>query len=115
MRRKVKSFGLDVSDLLRLVNEVVGIGLGHEAALVRFLDKVFVALLLGKSDCVFLRLELQVGALHAIGRRLPAHERVLPTVAPLQDVPIHAPVVLVPGTRLCGGLGRAVDAARVMC
>lgn len=115
IRREVKSFGLNVSDLLGLVNEVVGIGLGHEAALIRLLDKVFVALLLGKGDCVFLGLELQVGALHAVGGRLPAHERVLPTVTPLQDVPIHAPVVLVPGTGLCGGLGRAVDAAGVMC
>jgi hypothetical protein len=101
-----------MSELLRLVNEVVGIGLGHETALVRFLDKVFVALLLGKSNGVFLRLELQVGALHSIGRRLPAHEGVLPTVTPLQDIPIHAPVVLVVGTGLCCGLGRPVDTVR---
>lgn len=114
IQREVKSFGLDMSELLGLVDEVVGIGLGHEAALVRLLDKVLVTLLLGKSDGVFLRLELQVGALHAIGRRLPAHEGVLPTVTPLQDIPIHAPVVLVPGTGLCCGLGRTVDTVRVM-
>jgi hypothetical protein len=45
---------------------------------------------------------------------LPAHERVLPAVTPLQDIPIHAPMVLVPGTRLSCGLCGAVDAvARV--
>lgn len=114
IQREVRSFGLDMPELLGLVDEVVGIGLGHEATLVRLLDKVFVTLLLGESDSVFLRLELQVGALHAIGRRLPAHEGVLPAVAPLQDIPIHAPVVLVPGTGLCCGLGRAVDTVRVM-
>jgi hypothetical protein len=30
-------------------------------------------------------------------------------VTPLQDIPIHAPVVLVPGAGLCCGLGRTVD------
>lgn len=114
IQREVKSFGLDMPELLGLVNVVVGIGLGHDTALVRFLNKVFVSLLLGKSDCIFLRLELQVGTLHAIGRRLPAHELVLPTVTPLQDIPIHAPVMLVPGTLLCCGLGRAVDPVGVM-
>jgi hypothetical protein len=114
IQREVKSFGLDVLELLGLVNEVVGVGLGHEAALVRLLDKVFIALLLGKCDGVFLRLKLQVCSLHVIGGRLPPHERVLPTVTSLQDIPVHAPMVLVPGTRLCCGLGRAVDAAGVM-
>ena len=114
IQREVKSFGLDMSELLGFVNEVVGIGLRHETALVRFLNKIFVTLLLGKIDGVFLRFELQVGALHAIGRRLPAHERVLPTVTPLQDIPIHTPVVLVPGAGLCCRLGRAVDTAGII-
>lgn len=96
-------------ELLGLVEEVVRVGLGNEATLVRLLDKVFVALLLGEGNGVLLRLELDVGALHAVGGRLPAHERVLPAVTALQDVPVHAPVVLVPGTRLCRGLSGAVD------
>jgi hypothetical protein len=96
-------------DLLGFVKEVVRVGLGHKTALVRLLDKVFVALLLGESNGILLGLEFDVGALHSIGRRLPAHEGILPTVTPLQDVPVHTPVVLVPGTGLCCGLGRAVD------
>lgn len=98
-------------ELLGFVKEVVRVGLGHEAALVRLLDKILIALLLGKSDGILLGLELDVGALHTIGRRLPAHEGVLPAVAPLQDVPVHTPVVLVPSTGLCRGLRRAVDTA----
>jgi hypothetical protein len=34
-------------------------------------------------------------------------------VTPLQDIPIHAPVVLVPGTGLCCGLGGPVDTVGV--
>lgn len=114
IQREVKSFGLDMFERLGFMNEVVSIGLGHETALIRLLDKVFIALLLRKIDGVLLRLELQVGSLHAISRRLPAHERVLPTVAPLQDIPVHAPVMLVPGTGLCCGLGGAVDTIGVI-
>jgi hypothetical protein len=31
-------------------------------------------------------------AVHEVGRRLPAHERVLPSVALGEDVPVHQPV-----------------------
>ena len=99
-------------ELLRLVKEVVGIGLRHEPALIRLLHKVFVALLLGKSNSILLGLELEVGSLHAIRGRLPAHEGVLPSVALLQNVPVHAPVVSVPGTGLGSGLCGAVDSIK---
>lgn len=110
---KAHSFGLDVLELLRLVKEVVGISLGHEPALIRLLHKVFIALLLGKGNGILLGLELEVGALHGIRGRLPAHERVLPAVTLLENVPIHAPVVSVPGTRLSSGLCGAVDSVKV--
>lgn len=67
-------------ELLGLVVEVVGVGLGNKSALVGLLNEIFVSLLLREHDGVLLRLELQVGALHAIGRRLPSHQRVLPAV-----------------------------------
>ena len=79
--------------LLVLVEEVVRVSLGCEAALVGLLDKIFIALLVGESDRILLGIELEVGALHSIGRRLPSHERVLPPVTPLQDIPVHTPVV----------------------
>lgn len=110
---KAQSFGLDVLELLRLVKEVVGISLGHETALIRLLHKVFVALLLGKGNGVLLGFELEVGALHGIRGRLPAHEGVLPPVTLLENVPVHAPVVSVPGTRLGSGLCGAVDSMKV--
>lgn len=112
---KAHSFGLDVLELSSLVHEVVGISLGDDPAHIGLLDKVFVALLLGKGNGVLLRLELEVGALHAIGRRLPTHQRVLPTVTLLQDIPVHAPVVSVPVARLGSGLRGTVDAARIQC
>lgn len=108
---KAYLFGLDVLELLRLMHKVVCIGLGHEPALIRFLDEVFITLLLGKGNGILFRFEIDVGALHAVRRRLPSHERVLPPVALLQNVPIHAPVVCVPVSRLSCGLCGAVDAA----
>lgn len=88
-----QSFSLDVLELLVLVEEVVGVGLGHEAALIWLLDKILIALLVGKGDSILLGLERQIGSLHSVRRGLPAHERVLPPVTPLQDIPVHAPVV----------------------
>lgn len=74
-------FGVDELELLRLVEVVVRVRLGLELPLLRFLYKVLVSLLLGEPDGILLALEVQVGALHAIGGRLPAHQRVLPPVA----------------------------------
>lgn len=109
---KAQSLGLDVLELPRLVKEVVGISLGHKPALIRLLHKVFVALLLSKGNGILLALELEVGALHSIGGRLPAHEGVLPPVTLLQNVPIHPPVVSVPGARLGSRLCGAVDSIK---
>ena len=112
IHRNPQSFSLDVLDLLRLVDEVVSVGPGNESALIGLLHKVFVSLLLGEQDSILLGLEVQVGALHAIGRGLPAHQGVLPAMSPLQDIPIHSPVVGAPGSGLCGGLRLAVDPRR---
>lgn len=71
--RRSTLFGLNVLQFLWLVHEVVRISLGHESALVRFLDKILIALLLSKVDGILLGLEVEVCALHAISRRLPAH------------------------------------------
>ena len=65
---ETQSFGLDVLELLGLVKEVVGVILGCEPALIGLLDKVFIALLLGKGNGILLRLELEVGSLHRVGR-----------------------------------------------
>lgn len=105
-------FGVDDLELLRLMKVVVRIGLGLELSLLGFLHKVFVSLLLGEPDGILLALEVQVGALHVIGGRLPAHQRVLPTVALGKNIPVHAPVVAVPCARLSSWLGRAVDSVQ---
>lgn len=60
-------FGPDMLELLWRMKEVVRIGLGHEFALIRLLDKIFISLLLSKRNSVLLRLEVQMGSLHAIG------------------------------------------------
>lgn len=46
--------GTDVLQLLGAVHEVVGVRLGDDLALVGLLDKVFVALLVGKVDSIVL-------------------------------------------------------------
>jgi hypothetical protein len=51
--------------------------------------------------------------LHSICGGLPAHEGVLPAVTLLENVPIHAPVVSVPGTRLGSRLCGAVDSMKI--
>jgi len=111
---RTQSFGLDVLELLVLEKEVVGISLRDEAALIRLLNKVLISLLLGKSNGILLRLELEARALHAIGGRLPSHQRVLPAVTLLQNIPVHAPVVRVPGTGLRSGLCGTVDARQIV-
>lgn len=60
-------FGPDVLQLLGRVKEVVCIRLWNKLALIRFLDKIFIPLPLSKGDSILLRLEVQVGSLHAIG------------------------------------------------
>lgn len=101
----------DLLELASRVEEVVGIGLGSEASRVGLLDEVLVALLLGKRNGILLGLEVHVGALHVVTRRLPAHQRVLPAVALGEDVPVHAPVVALPVTGLRSGFRLLVDAA----
>lgn len=91
-------------DLLGLVHEVVGVCLWNELALIGLLNKVFVSLLLREQDGVLLGLEVDVSALHDIARGLPAHERVLPSVALSKNIPIHSPMMTVP----CTGLGRGL-------
>lgn len=61
-------FGLDVLELLGLVDKVVGVSLGDETTLVGFLNKVLVALLLRKGNGILLRVELDVSSLQAVGR-----------------------------------------------
>lgn len=103
------SLGPDELELARGVEEVVGVGLGGEGALVGLLDEVLVPLLLGEGDGVLLGLELQLRPLHGVPRRLPPHQRVLPPVALAQHVPVHPPVVRPPRPRLRRGLGGLVD------
>ena len=57
---------LDILELLWLVHEVVCICFRCESAVVRLLDKVFVALLLCKQNGILLRLEVEVGSLHRV-------------------------------------------------
>jgi hypothetical protein len=76
-------------ELLGAVSEQVGIGLGDGLPLVGLLDKVLVALLISELDSVLLGFKLYPVAVHEVGRRLPAHERVLPSVALGQNVPVH--------------------------
>jgi hypothetical protein len=97
-------------ELSRNVSEEVGIRLGHELPLVRLLHKVLVTLFVGEVDGVLFGLELYPVAVHEVGRRLPAHKRVLPSVALGEHVPVHQPVVGGPVAGLCGRLGGLVDA-----
>lgn len=97
-------------ELLWAVSEQVGICLGGSLPLVGFLDKVLVALLVSEFDGILLGLELYPVAVHEVGRRLPAHEGVLPSVTLGKDVPVHQPVRGVPVAGLCGCLGGLVDA-----
>lgn len=104
-------------DLLQLsgdVCEVVGVRLGDELADVGLLDKVLVALLVSEVDGLLLGLELDSVAVHEVGRGRPAHERVLPSVALGEHVPVHEPVFRCPVAGLCGGLCRLVDAVIVL-
>jgi len=92
------------------VSELRSVRLEHALSLVGLLHEVLVALLVGKVDRVLLSVEVQAGALHIVCAGLPAHERVLPSVTLGQHIPIDAPLVTVPVTRLGSGLCGAVDA-----
>lgn len=80
-------------ELLRYMGKVVGIGLGNKLPLVRLLHKVFIALLVRKGDGILLGLELDPVTVHEVGRRLPSHKRVLPSMSLGKGVPVHEPVV----------------------
>lgn len=92
------------------MHKIIGVRLGDDPSLIRLLHEILIPLLLGEQDGILLGLEIEMGALEEIGRGLPAHERVFPPVALLQDIPVHAPLMAVPVARLRGGLCGAVDA-----
>ena len=99
--------------LLITPQEIIRIRLRRNLPRIRFLHKVLISLLLREADRILLALEVHVCALHEIGRGLPAHERILPSVAFGENVPVHTPLVTVPVTRLSRGFGGAVDAVFV--
>ena len=90
--------------LLRLVNEVVGVGLWHNPPLIWLLHKVLIPLFLCKLYCLLLRSEIEMGTLHRISGRLPPHQRIFPSMTFLQYIPIQSPMMRVPCTRLCSCL-----------
>lgn len=98
-------------ELAGAVEEVVGVSLGGELPGVRLLHEELVALLLSKVNGILLGLEAEMCALHVVTRRLPSHQRVLPAVALGKNIPVHAPIVAPPGSRLRGGLGLLVYSA----
>lgn len=108
-KARTKLFGLDVLELLWLVEEVIGVSLRHKFAHIRLLNKIFVALFLCERDCILLGLEFQMGALHSVGGRLPTHQGIFPSVTLLQNVPVHPPAVLVPGSGLRRRLRGTID------
>jgi len=95
--------------LLVTPQKVVRVRLREDLPAIRLLDKVFISLLLRKPDGVLLALEVEMCALHEIGRGLPAHQRILPSVALGENIPVHAPLVAVPVAGLSCCLGRTVD------
>ena len=103
------SFCLDVFQCLGLMYKVVRVGLGHKPSLSRRLDKVLISLLFRKRNRVLFGLEIEMGTLHKVPRCLPAHQRIFPPVALLQNVPVKAPLMATPIPRLCGRFGRPVD------
>ena len=93
----------------RTMHKVIRVCLGDDPSLIRLLHKILVPLLIRKVHCRFLTLKVQMCALHEVGRRLPAHERILPSMAFGKYIPVHAPVVPMPVAGLGCGFGRAVD------
>lgn len=78
------------------IEEVISVGLGLNLARVGLLYKVFIALLLGEVNRLFLGLEVDVCPLHDIPRGLPAHQWVLPAVTLRKNIPIHSPALATP-------------------
>lgn len=105
------SFRPHFLQLLGAVHKLRRVCLWHDPPLIGFLHEELVPLLLGKADGVVLALEVEMRALHHVGRRLPPHKRILPAVALTEDVPVHAPVVAVPVARLSGRFGGLKDTA----
>lgn len=97
---------------LRAMHKIIRISLRHHLPLIRLLHKVLIPLFLRKHDRSLSTLEIQMRALHHIARRLPAHQRVFPSVAFAQDVPVKTPVVAVPVSGLGCGFGGAIDPGR---
>lgn len=100
----------DNLQLLWLVDKVVRICLGNKLLQVRLLDKILIALLIGKVNGILFCLESYPVTIHKIPSRLPSNEGVLPSVSFGKRIPVHLPVVRVPFSRLGRGLGWAVDA-----
>ena len=100
--------------LLITPQKVIRISLRHNFPHIRLLHKILISLFLRKSDSILFALEVDVCALHEIGGRLPAHQRILPSVALREDVPVHAPVVAVPVAGLGRGFGFFVDSGRLL-
>lgn len=99
---------------LGAVHEVVRIRLGHELAFVGLLHKVLIPLLVGEADGVLLRVEVHAQAIGEVGAGLPPHQRVFPSVAARQRVPVHRPVVRVPVAGLCRSLCRTINPVELL-
>ena len=82
--------------LLRTVQELVGVCLGHNLPFIGLRHEVLVALFLGKVDGVLFAFEVEMRSLEVICRRLPAHQWVLPPMAALENIPVHPPLMPVP-------------------
>jgi len=87
-------------ELLWTVNELGGISLWYDPPLVWLLHKVFISLLVGKSDRILFCLETDSLALHKVARRLPTHQRVFPSMSLWEWIPVHEPRRSVPLARL---------------
>jgi hypothetical protein len=84
--------------LLWLMQEVVGICLWQNPPLIWLLNIVLISLLVGESNGILLCLESDAFSLHSVCRGLPAHERILPSMALGEWVPVDLPSVRVPCT-----------------
>lgn len=68
-------------ELLGTVNELVRVRLRYDRSLIRLLHKILIPLLICEPNGVFFRLEPYSLALHEVSRRLPAYQRVLPSMS----------------------------------